>query len=43
MVDQSVRFVVSKSTLIPQIQTLVLSQHKKKGQVPCVLPEAVQG
>lgn len=42
MDDQSVHFVLSKSALIPQIQTQVLSHHKKNRQIPCVLLEARQ-
>lgn len=42
MDDQSAHFVVSKSALIPQIQTQVLSHHKKNRQIPCVLLEAEQ-
>lgn len=34
MDDQSAHFVVSKSALIPQIQTQVLSHHKKNRQIP---------
>lgn len=41
--DQSSHFVVSKSALIPQIQTQVLSHHKKNQQIPRVLLEAEQG
>lgn len=40
MDDQSTHLVVSKSALIPQIQTQVLSRHKKYWQIPCVLLEA---
>lgn len=40
MDDQSAHFVVSKSALIPQIQTQVLSHHKKNQQIPRVLVEA---
>lgn len=45
MDDQSAHFVVSKSALILQIQTQVLSHHKKTQQIPCVLlhPEWAQG
>lgn len=42
MDDQSAHFVLSKSALIPQIQTQVLSHHKKNWQIPCVLLEAKQ-
>lgn len=42
MDDQSAHFVVSKSALIPQIQTQVLSHYKKNQQIPCVLLEAKQ-
>lgn len=40
MDDQGAHFVMSKSALIPQIQTQVLSHHKKKWKIPCVLLEA---
>lgn len=40
--DQSARLVGSKSALIPQIQTQVLSHHKKNWQIPRVLLEAEQ-
>lgn len=40
MDDQSAHFVVSKSALISQIQTQVLSHHKKNQQIPRVLLEA---
>lgn len=40
MDDQSAHFVVSKSALIPQIQTQVLSHHKKNQQIPRVLLQA---
>lgn len=42
MDDQSAHFVVSKPALIPQIQTQVLSHHKKNRQIPGVLLEAEQ-
>lgn len=40
MDDQSARFVGSKSALIPQIQTQVLSPRKKNRRVPGVLLQA---
>lgn len=38
--DQSARFVVSKSALIPQIPTQVLSHRKKNWHIPRVLLQA---
>lgn len=40
MDDQSAHFVLSKSGLIPQIQTQVLSHHKKNPQIPHVFLKA---